>query len=584
MPTSLIDADSFLAIDVGTVSTRAMLFDVVDGRYRYIASGAAETTAGAPYSNIGEGVRRAIDQLQTITGRNLIDADGHLIIPSMDSGAGVDVLVTTLSTGKPLRVVSIGLLEDVSAESAQRLATTTYAQVFDRISLNDRRKGAARLDAILRARPDLIIVAGGTEGGASQSVMGLIESVGLACYLTPAANRPEILYAGNKELIPQVEEAFQAIAPVAVAPNVRPGLDVEQLSPAQNQIANVYRSVRARTIPGVYDLDTWTTGSILPTATAFGRIIRFLSKVDDSVKGVLGIDIGASSLTAAASFSGDLYLGVYTDLGLGERVDNILSQTSYELITRWLPFDLSESTLRDYLYNKKIHPNCIPVTLEELTIEQALAREAMAVGVKRLSRSFPKSNSRSYSSYLPWFEPIVGTGSVLTNAPTRGQSLLMLLDGLQPVGVTTVVLDQNNITPALGAAAPHNSILPIQILETNTFLNLGTVISVVSSAAMGAPVLKARVTYANGNETQVEVKNGFLEAIPLPMGEKAKLQLHPLNRADIGIGGPGRGGTVRVTGGVAGVIIDARGRPLRLPKDHAKRRELLKKWLWSLDG
>jgi hypothetical protein len=41
---------------------------------------------------------------------------------------------------------------------------------------------------------------------------------------------------------------------------------------------------------------------------------------------------------------------------------------------------------------------------------------------------------------------------------------------------------------------------------------------------------------------------------------------------------------VRVTGGAAGVVIDARGRPLRLAKDPGKRRELHKKWLWNLDG
>ncbi|MEJ2013259.1 MAG: hypothetical protein P8X64_13670 [Anaerolineales bacterium] len=34
-----LDADTLLAIDVGTVNTRASLFDVVDGRYRLIATG-----------------------------------------------------------------------------------------------------------------------------------------------------------------------------------------------------------------------------------------------------------------------------------------------------------------------------------------------------------------------------------------------------------------------------------------------------------------------------------------------------------------------------------------------------------------
>ena len=61
MTTSLIDADSLLAIDVGSITTRAALFDLVDGRYRYLATGCAPTTAGAPYRDIGEGLRGALD-------------------------------------------------------------------------------------------------------------------------------------------------------------------------------------------------------------------------------------------------------------------------------------------------------------------------------------------------------------------------------------------------------------------------------------------------------------------------------------------------------------------------------------------
>ena len=53
MPTSLINADSLLAIDVGAVSTRAMLFDVVDGRYRFLPGGTAPSTAEAPFFGIG---------------------------------------------------------------------------------------------------------------------------------------------------------------------------------------------------------------------------------------------------------------------------------------------------------------------------------------------------------------------------------------------------------------------------------------------------------------------------------------------------------------------------------------------------
>ena len=47
--------DSLLAIDVGEINTRAVLFDMVEGRYRFLAIGTARTTAHAPHNHIGEG-------------------------------------------------------------------------------------------------------------------------------------------------------------------------------------------------------------------------------------------------------------------------------------------------------------------------------------------------------------------------------------------------------------------------------------------------------------------------------------------------------------------------------------------------
>jgi hypothetical protein len=186
---------------------------------------------------------------------------------------------------------------------------------------------------------------------------------------------------------------------------------------------------------------------------------------------------------------------------------------------------------------------------------------------------------------LPWFEPIIAGGGILTQAPTTGQALLMLLDGLQPTGVTTIALDQNGLLPALGAAAEINSILPIHVLDSSTFLSLGTIISPVGSAKYGSPVLKVKITYEGGAEKSLEVKYGNLEVIPLPMGQPASLQIQPLNRFDVGMGSPGRGGTLtRVAGGALGIIIDARARPLRLPAEPNQRREIQKKWLQALGG
>ena len=106
MSTSLIDADSLLVIDVGSITTRAMLFDVVDGKYRFLATGSAVTTAAAPFHDISEGVRNALEHLQKITGRFLMGPDERVIIPCQEDGSGVDTFAVTMSAGAPLKVVA----------------------------------------------------------------------------------------------------------------------------------------------------------------------------------------------------------------------------------------------------------------------------------------------------------------------------------------------------------------------------------------------------------------------------------------------------------------------------------------------
>jgi len=247
MMSSIVVTDSILAIDIGSITTRAALFDVVGSRYHFIATGTAPTTAAPPFGDVREGVNRAIYRLQEITGRTLLGSDASLLIPVQPDGSGVDKLVVTLSAGPNIRVVAVGLLENVSLESARNLAKTSYTTVVENISLNDRRKQDARIDAILRARPDLIIVAGGIDGGAEHSVSNLLEAVGLACYLMPRSQRPQVLYAGNSSVQQAVENAIASITDLHIAPNIRPSITSEQLTPAQVQLQEFSRiSARSR--------------------------------------------------------------------------------------------------------------------------------------------------------------------------------------------------------------------------------------------------------------------------------------------------------------------------------------------------
>lgn len=575
---------SLLAVEVGEINTRAVLFDVVEGRYRFLAIGTARTTANAPFNHIGEGVLRAISDLEQITDRELIGDDEQLIIPSRLDGSGIDLFAATISAGPPLQVIAVGLLEDISLASAKRLSSTIYAQVVETLGLNDRKIPEERLDTILKLRPDLIVMAGGTENGATNAVIRLLESVGLACSLMPKEQRPEVLFVGNQALNPDVEKRLSSLANYYFAPNVRPSLENEQITPAQHRMVDIYRSIRSLRMAGVSDLNEWAGMGLLPTSSAFGRMIQFLSKVYDPGKGVLGVDVGASATTIAAAFDGELQLGVYPEYGLGHGISGLLENSHISEIQRWIPMEISTDYIQDYIFNKQIYPASLPVSAEDLAIEQALARQAIRKALSAAQGGFSKKIGRSGAGMLPWFEPIVATGSVLNKAPSVGHSLLTLLDAVQPTSITTLVLDQHNLAAPLGAAADINPYLSVQVLESSAFLSLATVITPIAKVRPGTPILRLKVTYGSGDETSLDIKQGTLEALPIPMGEAARLRLQPLHRSDVGMGGPGRGGSVRVVGGILGVVIDARGRPTLLPKDSTRRQDLYKKWLWTLGG
>lgn len=585
MMTSLVDADSLLAIDVGSINTRAFLFDITEGNYRFLAVGTAPTTLGGPYNDVGEGIHMAIERLHETTGRVFTGSDGRMIIPAQVDGAGVDMLVGTVSAGPVLQTVVVGLLADVSLESAQRLTASTYARVAETIGLNDRRKTETQIDAILKVQPDLILMAGGTEGGASRSLMTLLDVIGVACHLLPKNKRPQVIYAGNQALSDQIKTKLESIATVHLASNIRPTFALEDLNPARDTLVKTSCQIRLQQMKGLQEMNILSEERLTTTAAAFGRIIRFLSQTNSSSnKGVLGLDLGASSTTIAVGNAGKLSLSVCSPLGMGEGLNGALPYLPVNEVNQWLPIQVSEEYLRQYLYNKPLNPGSVPASLDDLAIEQAVARLVIRLALRLSTQRFPTIGYTPGLGLLNQYEPIVAAGATLTQAPTPGQTLLMLLDGLQPTGVTTFALDQNNLSSALGIAASANAMLPVQILDSGVFLNLGTVVTAVSKARYGNPILRIRLVNPEGNESKYEIIQGTLTVLPVPPGQKWRVHLEPMHNTDVGMKQIGRGGTFNVYGGVLGMVVDARGRPLVLPGDDARRRDMIKKWLWNLGG
>lgn len=577
---TILEADTLLAVDVGAVNTRASLFDVVDGRYRMVATGRATSTAGPPIFDVREGLHMALDEISHITGRLLMDESETLVLPATAEGAGVDAFVSTASAGPLLRTVLVGLMPGVSMRSARRLAGSTYLQVVDEIGLMDRRREEQQIDLLLNAHPDLILMVGGTDGGATTSVLRMVETVSLAAGLMSTAQRPSLLFAGNQNLAAAVMERFQDRATVAVVPNIRPTLEDEQLGPARLRLAELIAEHRAQKVAGFDQLHSWSDGHLLLNADAFGRVVRYLSQVYDPDKGVLGVDVGASQVTVAVAFDGDLRLKVHSDLGLGTSLPGLLRHTSLSQICRWLPHDIAPNTVHDYVYNKALFPGTIPVERDELFIEYALVRELIRAAVRRSRGDWSTGAS---GALLPPLEPIIASGGALARAPRPGMATLALLDAIQPRGITTLVLDPYNLISAMGAAAALLPMVTVQALESGSFVSLGTVVSPVGRARPGRPVLRVKLEPESGREpSEGVVRYGQLAQLPLRQGEHARLTLRPERGFDVGLGGMGRAGALRVAGGALGLVIDARGRPIELPRDPAGRQELNLRWLHDL--
>jgi len=573
MTTPHVDAESVLAIDIGSIHTRAFFFDVVDGQYRFVGSSRASSTVQSPFFDISEGIHHALLGLQEITAHVFLE-ESRLVIPSRKDGVGVDQLIISYSAGPAVRTVVIGLLEDVSVESAKRLARSTYCQILDTIGMNDRRKPEMQIDAILQAQPDLLIIAGGTDQGATRSVAKIIDLVSLALQIVQREQRPEILYAGNSTLAKHVRETLSRYTEVLISPNIRPAIDHEHLIAGHQVLADATRQIRTRQLGGLQSYSSICSVEPVPSSLAFARMIRFLSQINNPQKGVLGIDIGAASTIVAGSKAGSLDLSVLP-IGMGNGMANALEMISIPEIARWLPIHIPEADVRDYLWHKYLHPGSIPATQESLVIEQAVTRQIIIAALHH--------HISSYSNTTNGYEPVLASGLSISQT-TAGQSFLILLDSLQPNGITTFVLDPFGLTTALGAVAPVNTLLPVQVVESNAYLNLGTVISPISSAKYGTPILRVKIDYEVGEQLILDVRQGGITMLPIQPGQSANVYLKPLRPLIIDPNRKGDTLSFKIVGGACGAVIDTRGRPLVLPADAARRRDLLRKWILTLGG
>ncbi len=580
------DIGSILVVDCGTVITKAMLLDQVGGKHRFVAYGEASTVRSRNAS-ITDAIIGAVEEISRVTGRRFFDEAGELVSPEMPDGRGVDAVAATLSASEPLQVVLSGLVVDLSISSARRAAAGTYSQV-NAILGGGQGVGTSdedRVRAIRAAAPDVVFLVGGIDGGAEEPVLDATKAATLACAMMKREQRPTLLYAGNSDLRRAVAEIVGDETELRVVDNVRPTLDDEFVWAAQQELQSLYKHRKMEQLPGMNTLKGWSSVPVVPTAQALGQLIHYLWYLGDPTRGVMGIDVGGASTTVAAVFDEQLFMTVHGGLGMAFGGRHLIEEQGFEPLDRWMPESLSIHDVRALLITKETHPPSIPQVHQELRIDQAMACAAIRATLDIARPGWECGPAELLPELTPLCDTILISGVSLTRTPQPSQAALVVLNAVEPVGVTTLVWDKHGLAPALGSVAAVKPMAAVEALDAGGFTNLATVVAPVGGTAdQSSPVLRVSVTYEDGGTLDVEVYDGDLEVLPLPLGQESVVEFRPAPAIDVGLGGPGQAGMRRVSGGLAGLIIDARGRPLEIPEDPELRRAKLQRWQSDVGG
>jgi hypothetical protein len=525
--------------------------------------------------DVQRGVWTAIEKLQVSTGHPLLDHQRKLILNNNDPSMGVDKVSLSISAGRPIRTALIALTEKATLSSIQKLAGMFYCEVVLSINLTDGMDIGQQLQSLMQVNPDLVILAGGVEGGASLPIISASTAIRLFFQLTPGIHKPQIIFAGNSSLVDQLKLDLEAGEDLHITENIRPGNEIENLEATWPAMLAVFARIRMQQIRGLQDLVIKTGAHLVPSAFTVNRMISYLNLVSKNSKGVMAINVGEGQSSISAAKGGRLVSAVSFP-----QTDAISIAES----SGWSSVPMEDEITSFYLQSKVIHPAMLPATIEDLAIEQAWARVKIQHTLNTARRFAPEFEYDATAGLVGTYEPIIISGSVMDKAPTLGQAFLMGLDGIQPSGITTFLLDREQILTSLGSIAEYEPLIPVQILDSGVLQNLGTVVCVQSPAREGALVLKVEIAQDEGGRELFDVRQGTLKRFELPSGTKVRLYLAPEYHADIGMGERGLGGWVALTTGELGVVIDARGRRIQLPDHTEKRSAMIKSWLWELGG
>jgi len=343
-----------------------------------------------------------------------------------------------------LRMVTIGLVRELTAEAARQAALGAGAKLVGSFAY---RLTAADLAQIAALRPDIVLLAGGTDGGNSEVVLHN------AAALASSALDCPILYAGNRAAGDEARRLLGAKT-LACTENVMPEFNVLNVEPARAAIRHVFieRIVHAKGIDrAAAEFDC----VLMPTPAA---VLEGARLVADGLPGTRGlgallvVDPGGATTDVHSVAAGEPAPGVIPqglpeprvkrtvegDLGMRHNAATIVAAAGLEAIAR--DAGLEPARAGALLAQVSADVQRLPASAEETAFDQALARAAVRIAVRRHCGTTETVYTTTgpvtvqHGKDLSRIDAVIGTGGALMASPDPCALLRMALaDPAEPL-------------------------------------------------------------------------------------------------------------------------------------------------------
>ncbi|MGC9362483.1 MAG: glutamate mutase L, partial [Candidatus Syntrophosphaera sp.] len=541
-----VSSKYIVVTDIGSTTTKALLIGNGKETPELLGITQSPTTVEAPQNDVRAGIREAVAALEVKTGITLLasSVDKDKLAWAEDVS-----YYTTSSAGGGLQILAIGLTLFDSASSAERCAYGAGGVILDTFAINDKRQAMEQMLAMRNLHPDMILLCGGTDGGAISGVLRMAEIVRIA---DPRPKfdldaRIPTIYAGNKDAAPIIKKLISNAFDLYILPNIRPTSDTENLKPTQEKIQQLFMGNVMEHAPGYAGVKPAVTAPIIPTPVGVHKSLEIIS--ENQEKNIFAFDIGGATTDVFSHINGHFHRTVSANLGMSYSAWNVLRECGPENLLRWLPDDIGEAELRDYIANKCLNPTSIPENTRQYRIEHALAREALSLALAQHRRMHYNTRKMGFldklkKGELEKFEllfeyqaedkklsftesdidVLIGAGGIFAHAQSPLQCAMILMDATRPRGITELWMDKRFISPQLGvlsSSAPETS---RHLLQNECIQRLALHISPSFPEKEKKALLSIEVSLP-GNQELIEVMPDSFNF--LPAGDKTlKIRTH----------------------------------------------------------